>query len=122
MYKLFYDNLKNCSKIKRVKLLGGDTDSFFLALTTDSSIKLNDIYLELRPIFDSSNYPLDHPLYSTTNKARLGCFKDETGGCEIKEMVLLKPKMYSISLKDRKENINRTKGISRSNILNINLI
>ena len=38
MYKLFYDNLKNFSKLKRVKLLGGDTYRFFLALTTDSSI------------------------------------------------------------------------------------
>ena len=63
---------------------------------------------------DSSNYPEDHPLYTTTNKARLGCFKDETAGRDIEEMVCLRPKMFSIRLVDSESGIRGAKGIGRS--------
>ena len=112
MYNLFYKTLKSCKLLNNVRLLGGDTDSFFLALTTDSNITITDVFRELSPWLDSSNYPKDHVLYSTANKARLGCFKDETGGCQIQDMVLLKPKMYSINLGNT--NINRAKGITKA--------
>ena len=63
--------------------------------------------------FDSSNYPQDHPLYSTANKAKLGCFKDEAGGKLIEEMILLRPKMYSMKYLGQEASIKRAKGISR---------
>ena len=120
MYKLYYDIIKKCKCVKNVELLGGDTDSFFLAITTNKSIEIDDIFKELSPYFDSSNYPQNHPLYSISNKARLGCFKDETGGQEIEEMILLKPKMYSIKYKNKENGIKRAKGISKSVVHRMN--
>ena len=113
MYKLYYFTLKRCPIIRHVSLLGGDTDSFFLSLTLDSEIELDDVLLYLRDKFDSSNYPKDHPLFSSANKAKLGCFKDECAGKRIKQIIMLRPKMYSILLEDD-STINRAKGISKS--------
>ena len=48
--------------------------------------------------FDFSNYPKEHVLYSTCNKAKLGKFKDETAGEVIEEFVGLRSKCYSIKL------------------------
>ena len=80
---------------------------------TDRNVELKDIYEYFSDIFDSSNYPQDHPLYSTSNKARLGCFKDEGAGKVIEEMILLRPKMYSIKFIGEEGGIKRAKGISR---------
>ena len=112
MYKLFYQTLKPCPMFKQVELVGGDTDSFQLTITVDKSHTLTNIFSQLQSKFDSSNYPTDHPLYSLANKAKLGCFKDECAGQPIQEMVLLRPKMYSIKLRDTE--IKRAKGISKS--------
>ena len=114
MYKLYYQTLKHCPLFKSVELVGGDTDSFQLAITVEKSNTLNDIFSQLRSKFDSSNYPTDHPLYSLHNKAKLGCFKDECAGQPIQEMVLLRPKMYSIKLQHSSKEIKRAKGISKS--------
>ena len=46
--------------------------------------------------YDTSNYPKDHPLYSTANKKVLGKMKDECAGAPIAEFAGLRPKMYSI--------------------------
>ena len=74
----------------------------------------NDVYADMLhdcEQFDTSDYPLDHPNYSDTNKKVLGKFKDETAGKPIVEFVGLKSKMYSILL-DETEKIT-AKGISR---------
>ena len=113
MYTLFYKILKPCPLIREVSLLGGDTDSFFLAITTQKDLNFNQVMKYLKPYFDSSNYKDTHPLFSNENKAKLGCFKDETAGEEIEEMILLRPKMYSIKLKDKDDSIKRAKGISK---------
>ena len=113
MYRPFYDTLRPNKLFNKVELLGGDTDSFFLALHTNADIGHQDIFRNLRSCLDSSNYPQDHPLYSLANKARLGCFKDETGGQAIAEMILLKPKMYSFKVEGSR-GIKRAKGISKS--------
>ncbi|MEL7521968.1 MAG: hypothetical protein AAGJ80_10200, partial [Cyanobacteria bacterium J06553_1] len=62
---------------------------------------------------DTSNYPPSHPLYSKENKAKLGCFKDETCGQTLEEMILLRPKMYSMKFKDTDTAIKRAKGITK---------
>ena len=113
MYRLYYNTWKTHPLIQQVELIGGDTDSFQLAVTVEKSITRNDVLTYLRPYFDSSNYPKDHPLYSTANKARLGCFKDECAGSDINEIIALKPKMYSIDFKESSKEIKRAKGISR---------
>ena len=116
MYTLFYQTLPSCPLIKKLELLGGDTDSFFLEITTDTHVKVSDVLENLKECVDFSNYPPNHPQYSIDNKAKLGCFKDECAGSEIEEIILLKPKMYSIKMKDSIEGIKRAKGVSRANV------
>ena len=113
MYNLYYNILKKCPLIKQPDLVGGDTDSFFLALHCNKEITLHAVFTYLREYFDSSNYPQDHPLFSVSNKAKLGCFKDETAGKIIEEMICLRPKMYSMKLLGQETAIKRAKGISR---------
>ncbi|MEL7306874.1 MAG: hypothetical protein AAGK05_02760, partial [Pseudomonadota bacterium] len=87
--------------------------SFFLALHTYNDVTLGHIFQYLTEYFDSSNYPSDHPLFSLANKAKLGCFKDEAAGKCIEEMILLRPKMYSMKFLNEDRAIKRAKGISR---------
>ena len=96
MYSLYYDTIKRCPLINKVRLCGGDTDSLFLCLYTSPFIHLEDIFAFLQNQFDSSNYEVSNPIYSNINKAKLGCFKDECAGQLLEEFLLLKPKMYSI--------------------------
>ena len=152
MYTLYYGTIKAPGPLLAdVRLLAGDTDSFFLELkvrqnrvrvhnpeeatqsdnTTRRSTSINvsarDRVFQLwKDKLDSSNYPSDHPLYSTSNKARLLCFKDETGGREIEEMVCLRPKMYSVKFRDTTPSnstnsstggaIKRAKGVGRAQV------
>ena len=96
-----------------IRIAGGDTDSFFLA------VKGISLYDDLLPamaadgLLDTSNFPTSHPLYSTTNKARLGCVKDEAAGEPWKEWVLLRPKCYSMVTVSAHEH-KRAKGVQRS--------
>ena len=113
MYNLYYKILPRCPLIKKLQLVGGDTDSFFLTIATDMHITLSDVFHNLAQHIDTSNYPQSHPLYSATNKAKLGCFKDETGGQTLEEMILLRPKMYSMKYKESDISIKRAKGISK---------
>lgn len=113
MYNLFYNILPQCPLIKKLQLVGGDTDSFFLTIATDTTITLADVFKSLAQYMDTSNYLPSHPLYSLVNKAKLGCFKDETAGRLLEEMILLRPKMYSMRYKDSNTAIKRAKGISR---------
>lgn len=119
MYTLFYETLPSCPLIHKIKLLGGDTDSFFLQLTVDQDTKVSDILSNMKDFVDFSNYPSSHPLHSNQNKAKLGCFKDELAGQEIQEMILLRPKMYSIKVKGEGQEIKRAKGIGKSIVKNL---
>lgn len=72
---------------EKAKLLFTDTDSL------TSQIKTDDLYqdmLEDQDLFDTSNYPREHPLYSSANQKVIGEFKDETGGLPIVEWVGLR--------------------------------
>ena len=68
MYEYYYEVLKkqygdNC------ELLYTDTDSFLLKIETE------DVYedmAEKQMLYDTSNYPNEHPLYSGANKKVLG--------------------------------------------------
>ena len=53
-------------------------------------------------LYDTSNYPKDHPLYDDRNKKVLGKMKDKCGGEPIEEVVAVRPKMYSIKKPDKK--------------------
>ena len=45
--------------------------------------------------YDFSEYPINHPLYDTSNRKALGFFKDELNSIPMKEFVELRPKCYA---------------------------
>jgi hypothetical protein len=69
-------------------------------------------------MYDTSDYPKEHPCYSATNKKVIGKFKDETNAKAIHEFVGLRAKMYSI-LKDIDESKATAKGIKKHKIRNM---
>lgn len=66
-------------------------------------------------LFDTSNYPRDHPLFSEKHKKVVGKMKDETASHPILGFVGLRPKMYSFIVYDEKKTqVKKAKGISKS--------
>ena len=65
--------------------------------------------------YDTSVYPVDHPLHSRTNAKVLGKMKDECSSLAPQEFVGLHAKMYSILLPNGKPKF--TAGVSRRYIL-----
>ena len=107
MYSFYYDTLKPRYG-QNVRLCYTDTDSFILRYVTD------DLYADMADMadqYDTSNYPEDHPLHSTTNKKVVGKFKDELGGRIMSEFVGLRSKMYAYT---GEESAKRAKGVKKS--------
>jgi hypothetical protein len=90
------------------RLLFSDTDSLCYHIFTD------DLYrdmLEYRHLLDTSAYPQDHPLHSTTNAKVIGKMKDECHGKPPLEFVGLRSKMYSLLTYDKKLSKRTAKGV-----------
>ena len=51
-------------------------------------------------IYDTSNYAMDHPLFSNKNKKVMERFKNKLGGKIMTKLVGLKPEMYSYAGKE----------------------
>ena len=100
MYEFWYDYMKPKYN-DNVKLCYMDTDSFVM------NIKTNDFYKyianDVEKRFDTSNYEVNRPLPTGKNKKVIGLVKDELGGKTITEFVTLRPKTYSYSTDDGKE-------------------
>jgi len=99
MYRFHYNHVK--SKYgPRAQLLFTDTDSLCYQIHTDDIYKDMSSDLEL---YDTSEYPQTHPLFSLANMKVIGKFKDELSGQAAMEFIGLKPKMYSLlSAKEEK--------------------
>ena len=89
---------------------------------TDSCVlwvETQDIYKDMltfnNHVYDFSNYPKDHFLYSDSNNWKLGTFKDETKSEPIEIFVGLRAKMYTFLMTNRKETM-VAKGIRTSNL------
>ena len=85
------------------------TDSLILDIQTE------DIYKDMNGhqwLYDTSNYPKDHPLYDTRNKKVLGKMKDECGGEPIEEVFAVRSKMYLVKLAEK--NIRKAKGVKKN--------
>ena len=109
MYDVFYNVLKK-QYGSRCELLYTDTDSLLLEDETE------DYYKDMerrKHLYDTSDYPKEHPLHSNVNKKVLGKMKDECAGTPIAEYVGLRPKMYSI-LKADEKNIKKVKGVKKN--------
>ena len=76
MYKFNYEHILPRYG-SNAKLLFTDTDSFCYQLTTQ------DAYADMKEdldLYDTSDYPQDHPNYSAKNCKIIGKFKDECNG------------------------------------------
>ena len=109
MYEFHYNHIKSTYG-NRTALLMIDTDSLVYSIETDD---LYDDMCHHIDLYDTREYPSDHPAYSIVNKKVLGKMKDEMKGCPIKEFVGLRPKMYSVLEGDGTEK-KTAKGISKS--------
>ena len=108
MYDFHYNYIK-ASYGAKAKLLLTDTDSLCYQIETQ------DIYLDMQNyihLFDTSNYPQDHFLFSNINKKVLGNLKDELTGTPARESIGLKPKMYSLDLGTSQKKV--AKGVNKA--------
>lgn len=97
-YRFIYDYIKP-KYGNRATFCYGDTDSYVIEIKTEDFYK--DISPDLLDIFDTSDNPKDHPLYTSINKKKPGMIKDESNGSIITEFIGLRAKMYSILCQDR---------------------
>jgi hypothetical protein len=107
MYDYHYNYI--LEKYPDAKLLFTDTDSLCYDIPTQ------DFYKDMQQdthLYDTSDYPVNHFLHSTTNKKVLGKMKDETAGVAIEEFVGLRPKMYSLMYGSHEKKT--AKGITRA--------
>ena len=100
MYEFWYDYMKP-KYGNKVKLCYMDTDSFIMNIKTNDFYK--DIANDVDKRFDTSNYELHRPLPTGKNKKVIGLMKDELRDKIITEFVTLRPKTYSYSTDDGKE-------------------
>jgi hypothetical protein len=110
MQKFHYETMVPLFGRPNIRMMMTDTDSFI------NRIRCQDLHHELSKIqglLDTSNYPVDHPLFSTANAKVLGKFKDECGGLQMVGLELHAVKNYSAKLANESE-IKHLKGISRS--------
>ena len=107
MYEFFYNHMK-ARYGHKCELVYTDIDSLILDILTE------DVFKDMQEhswLYDTSNYPKDHPLYDDRNKKALGKMKDERGGGVINEVVAVRPKMYSVEVGDL--NIRKAKGVKK---------
>ena len=75
-----------------MRLLFTDIDILTYAVQTDDIYK---VATDAADRYDFSEYPIDHPLYDTSNRKALGFFKDELNSVPMQEFVGLRPKCYA---------------------------
>ncbi|XP_041376764.1 uncharacterized protein LOC121389230 [Gigantopelta aegis] len=81
-----------------LKVLMTDTDSLLYQIAVPVGRSLRDPYDFMNAnisLFDTSNYPKDHPLHSVERHKAIGVMKDEAGGKIIREFLGLRAKNYS---------------------------
>jgi len=109
MYRFHYEHILPRYS-SNAKLLFTDTDSLCCEIQTE------DVYADMKQdldLYDTSDYPQDHPNYSAANCKIIGKFKDECNGVPPVEFVGLRAKMYSLLLPNGKSK-STAKGIKSS--------
>ena len=76
MYVFYYGELKTQYR-ERCQILYTDTDSLLLEIQTEEK---HENMTENAHLYDTFDYPVDHPLHSPVNKKVLGKMKDECAG------------------------------------------
>ena len=112
MYETYYDTLQPYFGQENLQLHYINTDGMILSMKTKDIIK--DLK-NLEDILDFSNLDENKGLFSEKNKKVIGKFKIETPkNIWIDEFVCLRSNAYSFKCKDKDENKNKIKGISKS--------
>ena len=99
MYEFHYNKMKKW--FADIELCFTDTDSLLYHI---KGVDVYDVMADHQDEFDLSDYPLDHPLYSTANKKIIGKFKDEMNSVHLLEFVGVLPKCYSLLFAGKVEN------------------
>ncbi len=110
LYRVYYKNIKPYFK-ESVSLLLLDTDSYILKFTDADFLKFVE---NNKDLFDLSNFPPTHYLYSDTNKKKPGYLKIESADKPVLSFIGLRPKLYTIIIGDKLEK--KAKGVSRASI------
>ena len=98
MYDLHYNHMKvKYPSVDQLRLLFTYTDSLAYDVQTENIYE--DMASDAPTRYDFSEYPLDHPLYDTSNSKALGYFKDELNYIPVEEFVGLRPKCYAVWVK-----------------------
>ena len=100
MYEFWYNYMKP-KYGNRVELCYMYTASFIMSIKTNDFYK--DISIDVDKRSDTSNYEINRPLPTGMNKKVIGLMNDELGGKIITEFVTLRPKTYSYSTDDGKQ-------------------
>ena len=97
MYRFHYQIMK--PQYPDISLLFTDTDSLCYLIQTEDLYA--DFSSQLATYMDTSNFPRDHPSYSTANARVLGKFKEEQPppNC-VAKFVGLRPKLYALENAD----------------------
>ncbi|XP_071098102.1 uncharacterized protein [Haliotis cracherodii] len=98
LYDFHYNVMLKEYDSDNVRVLMTDTDSLFYQIWSPVGTPVRDpqnFMLANTHLFDTSNYPVDHPLHSMERHKAIGLMKDEVGGKTIREFVGLRPKNYS---------------------------
>ena len=76
-YKIAYKKFSKYETLYdyKVDIVGGDTDSFFIEVTSANLLRILYPKLLQDGLLDTSNYSKSHPLFSEKYKALLGCTK-----------------------------------------------
>ena len=110
MYDFHYNYIKK-KYGENMNLLFTDTDSLMYEIYTKYFYK--DITPDVEKMFDTSNYPKNHPsgIKTGVNKKVIGMIKDECGGKQIEEFVGLRSKLYSYRMSESEEK--KCKGVKK---------
>jgi hypothetical protein len=109
MMNLYYNHLIPYFG-RNLRLLMSDTDSFVVHI---QSPDLCADLLNLRSVFDFSNFPRDSVLYSTENHRVPGKLKEEYAGERLIRFIGLRSKCYALETEKMKE-IKRAKGVKKN--------
>ena len=111
MYQSYYDVFMSYFGSKNISLCFSDTDSFLFQVKSNNLI--NDLQ-KLKKYFDFSKYPKDHVLYDNSKANQLFYFKDECcGKTAITQFIGLRPKCYSLLLRNLKTSNLETKKVCK---------
>ena len=94
MYDFHYNHMKvKYPHADQLRLLFTDTDSLAYAVQTENIYE--DMASDAATKYDFIEYPINHPLYDTSNRRAVGFFKDGLNSIPMKEFVGIRPKCYT---------------------------